>query len=43
MAEFNAFVENAVPKLNETLAKHKVSTIMPGKAVRLASSPTDSE
>jgi photosystem II stability/assembly factor-like uncharacterized protein len=43
MAEFNAFVENAVPKLNETLVKHKVSTIMPGKAVRLASSPTDSE
>ncbi|MDZ7359101.1 MAG: hypothetical protein ONB46_00025 [candidate division KSB1 bacterium] len=43
MTEFNAFVENAVPKLNETLVKHKVSTIMPGKAVSLAAAPTDSE
>jgi hypothetical protein len=41
---FNAFVETAVPKLNETLAKHNVSTIMPGKAVMLALSPAkDSE
>jgi len=38
--EFNGFV----PKLNETLAKHNVSTIMPGKAVVLALSPAkDSE
>jgi photosystem II stability/assembly factor-like uncharacterized protein len=43
MTEFNGFVDGVVPKLNETLAKHKVSTIMPGKAVRLAASPTDSE
>ena len=44
LAEFNAFVENAVPKLNETLAKHNVSTIMPGKAIALAHAPAkDSE
>ena len=44
LAEFNAFVETAVPKLNETLAKHNVSTIMPGKTVVLAQSPAkDSE
>jgi photosystem II stability/assembly factor-like uncharacterized protein len=34
---FNTFVDDAVPKLNETLAKHKVSTIMPGKAVAVMS------
>ncbi len=44
LTEFNAFVETAVPKLNETLAKHNVSTIMPGKSVVLAQSPAkDSE
>jgi len=37
MTEFNGFVDGAVPKLNETLAKHKVSTIMPGKAVAVMS------
>lgn len=37
MTEFNTFVENAVPTLNGTLAKHKVSTIMPGKTVAVMS------
>lgn len=42
--EFNAFVQTAVPQLNETLAKHNVATIMPGKPVALAQAPAkDSE
>jgi hypothetical protein len=44
MTVFNNFVEGVVPKLNETLAKHKVPTIMSGKTVILAASPAkDSE
>jgi len=36
MTEFNSFVDGVVPKLNETLAKHKVATIMAGKAVAIS-------